>query len=314
MGLFDFFGGGSSAEKALKLKPNIVQKYGDSGRDKRQKAIHQLGEMRLPEAVGVLMARFTITVDPQTTDANEKDDVFTYITGMGDLTGALKDYNDKKKASVTGNQLRDASRAIRSHGLAKGSVDRAQLADTLASAVSANAADVKDLAEAVALEIESIAKVREFLRKSDQASSWAVRILETMLDADEVIGIVCEELHRLGTEYTRDPEKKEVLLHFVEGKGDPRIPPEAMLLLEDMSDEVKIAALKVLGPLAYEPAREKMLELLTHDETAKRVQTAAIAALHDSKFTVQGFREKVEKRLSDPWYLDSSGAVKKRGG
>jgi len=313
MGLFDFLGGGSGPEKALKLKPNIVQKFGDSGRDKRQKAIHTLGEMRIPEAVGVLMARYTITVDPQTTDAAEKEDVFTYITGMGDLSGALKAFNDKKKANVTGNQLRDATGAIRSHGIGKGTVDRAQLGQTIASAVSASEAEVKELTDAVALEIESIAQVRQFLRKSDQASSWAVRILETMLDSDEMIGVVCEELHRLGTEYTRDPEKKEVLLHFVEGKGDPRIFPEVLLLLDDMVDEVKIAALKVLGPAAYEPAREKMLELLTHDETAKRVQTAAIAALHESKFTVQGYREKVEKRLSDPWYLDGSGAVKKRG-
>lgn len=312
MGIFDFFGGGSSAEKALKLKPKVTQKYGDAAN--RQKAIAQLGEMHTPDAVAVLMARFTLTVDPQTTDANEKEDVFSYITSMGDLTAPLEAFNKKKGTSVSGQQLRDATRAVRSHGLSKGQVNREELAQAVASAANASPAEVKELSEALALEIESIHKVKDFLRKSDQASSWAVRILETMLDADEVIGIVTEELRRLGTEYTRDPEKKEVLLHFVEGKGDPRIPPEVMLLLEDMSDDVKIAALKVLGPIAYEPAREKILELLTHDETAKRVQTAAIAALHESKFTVQGYREKVEKRLSDPWYLDGSGAVKKRGG
>lgn len=311
MGLFDFLGGGTSAEKAFKLKPKVTQKYGDAAN--RQKALHQLGEMRTPDSVAVLMARFTINVDPQTTDANEKDDVFSYITSMGDLTAPLKAFNDKKKASLTGNALRDATRELRAAGLKKGEVDRAGLAKAVAAAAGATEAEVAGLAEALALEIESIARVRDFLRRSDQASSWAVRILETMLDSDEVIGVACEELHRLGTEYTRDPEKKEVLLNFVEGKGDPRIPPEVLLLLDDTGDEVKIAALKVLGPLAYEPAREKMLELLTHEETAKRVQTAAIAALHDSRFTVQGFREKVEKRLSDPWYLDGSGAVKKRG-
>ncbi len=312
MGIFDFFGGGSSAEKALKLKPKVTQKYGDAAN--RQKAIQQLGEMHTPDAVAVLMARFTLTVDPQTTDANEKEDVFSYITSMGDLTAPLEAFNKKKGTSLSGQQLRDATRAMRSHGLAKGQVNRDELAQAVAAAANASPAEVKELSEALALEIESIHKVKDFLRKSDQASSWAVRVLETMLDADEVIGIVTEELHRLGTEYTRDPEKKEVLLHFVEGKGDPRIPPEVVLLLEDMSDDVKIAALKALGPIAYEPAREKILELLTHDETAKRVQTAAIAALHESKFTVQGYREKVEKRLSDPWYLDGSGAVKKRGG
>jgi hypothetical protein len=308
VGLFDFFGGGSPAEKALKLKPKITQKYGDAAN--RQKAIQQAGEMHTPDAVSVLMARFTITVDPQTTDANEKDDVFSYITSMGDLTGPLKAYNEAKKASVTGNSLRDAVRTVRVAGIKKGEADRAELGKAVASVLGGES---KELTEALALEIESIGKVREFLKRSDQASSWAVRILETMLEPDEVIGIACEELHRLGTEYTRDPEKKEVLLHFVEGKGDSRIPPEVLLLLEDMTDDVKIAALKVLGPLGYEPAREKMLELLTHEETAKRVQTAAVAALHESRFTVQGYREKVEKRLSDPWYLDGSGAVKRRG-
>lgn len=311
MGFFDFLGGGTSAEKAQKLKPKVTQKYGDAAN--RQKAISQLGEMRTPDAVAVMMARFTISVDPQTTDANEKDDIFSYITSLGDLTGPLKAFNDAKKSSVTGNQLRDASRAVRAQGLQKGEVDRAALTGAVAAVTSGSEAEVKPLVDALTLEIESIYRVKEFLKRSDQASSWAVKILETMLDPDEVIGVVCEELHRLGTEYTRDPEKKEVLLHFVEGKGDPRIPPEVTLLLEDSTDDVKIAALKVLGPLGYEPAREKMLELLTHDDTAKRVQTAAVGALHDSRFTVQGFREKVEKRLSDPWFLDGSGAVKRRG-
>lgn len=312
MGIFDFFGGGTSAEKAVKLKPKVTQKYGDAAN--RQKAIQQLGEMHSPDAVAVLMSRFTITVDPQTTDANEKDDVFSYITSMGDLTGPLKAFNDRKKASLTGDPLRDATRELRMKGLEKGAVDREGLTKAVAAVASAGPEDVKELAEALALEIESIYRVKDFLKRSDQASSWAVKILETMLDPDEVIGVVCQELHRLGNEYTRDPEKKEVLLHFVEGKGDPRIPPEVMLLLDDHGDEVKIAALKALGPLGYEPAREKILEMLTHDETAKRVQTAAISALHESRFTVQGYREKVEKRLSDPWYLDGSGAVKKRGG
>ena len=311
MGIFDIFGGGSDADKAQKLKSKATQKYGDPLT--RQKALQQLFDMRTPAAVGVLMARFTLTVDPHTTDANEKDDVFRAITSMGDFSTELKALNDLKKTSVTANQVRDTTRTARDEGIKKGAADRPTLAAAITQLAQANEKEAEKLIDAVVLEIESIAKVKEFLRKSDAASSWAIRVLETMLDQDEVIAIVCEELHRLGTEYTRDPEKKEVLLHYVEGKQDPRIPPKVTLLLEDMSDEVKIAALKVLAPLSYEPAREVMLKLLTEDETAKRVQTAAIAAIHDSKFTVQGYREKVEKRLAEPWFLDASGAIKKRG-
>jgi hypothetical protein len=242
VGFLDFFTGGSGPEKALKLKPKVTQKYGDPAT--RQKAIQTLGDMRSPEAVSVLMARYTITVDPHTTDAAEKDDVFGYICAVG---------------------------------------------------------------------ADAVAPVKDFLRKSDSASSWALKILGELMSPEELIGAVCEELHRLGTEYSRDPEKKTVLLNWVEGKSDPRIAPEVLLLLDDMADDVKIASLKNLGALKYEPAREPILKLLTEEETAKRVQTACIAAIAESGFPVQGYRERVEKRLADGWFVDGSGALKKRG-
>jgi hypothetical protein len=44
MGLIEFFGGGTPAQKALKLKSKITQKYGDP--TTRQKAIHQIGELK----------------------------------------------------------------------------------------------------------------------------------------------------------------------------------------------------------------------------------------------------------------------------
>ncbi len=151
MGLFDFFGG-SGPEKALKLKPKVTQKYGDPA--SRQKAIQQLGEMKFPEAVSVLLSRFTLTVEPLTTDADEKEHVFELIKGF-----------DK----------------------------------------------------------DAIAPIQEFLRKSDQATSWALRLLGDLLPEPEVIGICVDTLTHLSSHYTRDPEKKVVLLHHVTGKEDPRI-------------------------------------------------------------------------------------------
>ena len=101
--------------------------------------------------------------------------------------------------------------------------------------------------------------------------------------------------------------------HCAEGKNDARIAPEVLLLLDDPSDDVKVAALKTLGQLKYEPAREPILKLLTSEETGKRVRTACVAALHEAGFGVQGFREKVEGQLSDPYFVDKAGVVKKRG-
>jgi hypothetical protein len=79
-----------------------------------------------------------------------------------------------------------------------------------------------------------------------------------------------------------------------------------------MSDDVKIAALRALGPFKHEPARVPMLTLLTHQETARRVQVAAVTALEASGFGVQGYRERVESLLPEPYFVDRAGLVHKR--
>ncbi len=167
MGILDIFGGGSGPEKALKLKTKVTQKYGDP--TSRQKAIETLGAMKIPEAVSVLLARFTINVEPQTTDADEKDHTFELICAFG---------------------------------------------------------------------ADALPQVKEFLNRSEAASSWALRILGALLPEADVIGVCTEVLTRLGAEYTRDPEKKSVLIHFLEGKDDPRIAPAMLPFIEDMSDDV----------------------------------------------------------------------------
>jgi F0F1-type ATP synthase delta subunit len=242
MGLLDFFGGGTPAVKAQRLKAKATQKYGDAAT--RQKALQQLSELKHADAVPVLMNRFTFNVDPQTTDAEEKEHVFQAICD---------------------------------------------------------------------LEKDCVLPVKAFLTRSDTASSWALKILDAVLNPDEVMQIVTDELQRLGANYTRDPEKKEVLIRFLDAKQDERIGPVLVPFLNDMSDDVKMAALKTLASLKYEPARETLLTLLTTDETARRVQTACIATLVETGFTVQGFREKVEAKLTEGYFVDKAGAVKKRG-
>jgi HEAT repeat protein len=155
--------------------------------------------------------------------------------------------------------------------------------------------------------------VRTFLRRTDQASSWAMRLLRDMLPADRYVTAVVEHLREVSEVYTRDPEKKLVLLHEVESLEDPRIAPIVLPFLEDMADDVKIGGLRALGPKAYPEAREPMLKLLTAPETARRVQTAAIEAIARSGFGVQGYREKVESLLPEPFFVDKAGILKRRG-
>jgi hypothetical protein len=241
VGILDIFGG-KSPERATRLRAKVVQKYG--GPEGRQKAIQQLGEMEFPEATSSLLARFTVNVEPQTTDADEKEHVFELICARGQA---------------------------------------------------------------------AVEPVRTFLPRTDQASSWAVRLLREILPNDQYVTALTEHLGELSEVYTRDPEKKLVLLGEVEHIDDARIAPRVLPYLEDMADDVKIAALRALAPRAYAEAREPILRLLTAAETARRVQTAAIEALAQSAFGVQGFREKVESLVAEPFFVDRAGILKRRG-
>ena len=109
MGLFDIFTS-TGPEKALKLKPKITQKYGDP--TSRQKAIATLGDMGTPEAVAVLLYRFTINVTPDTTDAFEKDNAFQAIVGLGvDAVKPVKDFL-RKSDQATSWSLRDRKSVV----------------------------------------------------------------------------------------------------------------------------------------------------------------------------------------------------------
>jgi F0F1-type ATP synthase delta subunit len=163
------------------------------------------------------------------------------------------------------------------------------------------------------LKDDAVPKVKAFLTESEKASSWAVKILDTVLPPADMIGVVVDELKRLGANYTRDPEKKEVLLHFLDGKQDERIGPVLTPFLNDMSDDVKMAALRTLTSIKFEPAREDVLKLLAAEDTARRVQTACVTTLAETGFTVQGYREKVEGKLPEGFTIDKAGVVKKRG-
>lgn len=240
MGLFDFLGGGTPAEKAQRLKKKVTEKYGDAAN--RQGAIEDLGKQGTPEAVAVLIQRYTLNVEPQTTDTEEKARVQELILGIG---------------------------------------------------------------------AKAVAPVKDFLGRSDQASSWALRLLEGLLTEPEVVALSVELLTRLGTSYSRDPERKLVLLQYLEDKVDPAIGPATLPLLEDIADDVKLAALKTLAAHPEASAQAAVLKLLGDADTAKRVQTRCLQFLAEAAQPIAD-RKALEPLLGEGWVLDKGGLLKKK--
>lgn len=85
MGFFDFF----KKKDGAGGKSNAADKWAGAATDKRaqaydrQEALTELIKLATPEAVAVLMKRFTFVVDPSITDQEERDMVFQGIVGIG---------------------------------------------------------------------------------------------------------------------------------------------------------------------------------------------------------------------------------------
>jgi len=135
---------------------------------------------------------------------------------------------------------------------------------------------------------------------------------------------VVEQLGRLGHEYSRDPEKKLVLLTWLQEHPDltsgssagaaPALEAALVTLLEDFSDDVRIGATRVLARQPpTEAGREALIQLLLRDRDNARVRGEVLQALCALGADVKGHRPSVEPLLVEPFFLDREGRVKRRG-
>ncbi|HSN90992.1 MAG TPA: HEAT repeat domain-containing protein [Anaeromyxobacteraceae bacterium] len=164
----------------------------------------------------------------------------------------------------------------------------------------------------------AVEPLREFVRAQDEGLAWGLRVLAEILPADRVLEVVVGELARLSREYTRDPEKKLVLLTWVREHGGgasvPRMEEALIGLLEDFSDDVRIGATRALaGTRPGERTRDALIELLLRDRDNARVRGEVLGALADLGADVKGHRPAVESLLVEPFFLDREGRVKRRG-
>ncbi len=179
---------------------------------------------------------------------------------------------------------------------------------------------------------KAVEPVKEVLSAQEAGVSWGLRVLSELRPPAVVVATALRLLHRLGREYSRDPEKKLVLLAWLaEHHGDlgsvlaagdgaggasaaPGLDETLLPLLEDFSDDVRIATVRVI---VRQPLTEKMrvalLELFQRDRENARVRGEVLQALAELGADVKGYRPTVEPLLVEPFFLDKEGRVKKRG-
>jgi HEAT repeat protein len=164
----------------------------------------------------------------------------------------------------------------------------------------------------------AIAPIESFIREQEEGIAWGLRVLAAIAPEEKVLAVVVGELARLGKIYTRDPEKKLVLLTWLKehhaGAASADLDAALLPLLEDFSDDVRISAVRALVSVSLgEKAREALIQLLLRDRDNARVRGEVLEAMAALGADVKGHRPGVEALLVEPFFLDREGRVKKRG-
>jgi hypothetical protein len=164
----------------------------------------------------------------------------------------------------------------------------------------------------------AVAPLEAFVREQEDGVAWGLRALADILPEPGFLEVVVREIARIGREYTRDPDKKLVLLKWLRehhaGASSDAVEQALLPLLEDFSDDVRIAATRAFAAIAPgEHGREALIQLLLRDRDNARVRGEVLDALAQLGADVKGHRPSVEALLVEPFFLDREGRVKKRG-
>jgi hypothetical protein len=159
----------------------------------------------------------------------------------------------------------------------------------------------------------ALAPVKRFISSRDEIS-WPLRALDGLLPEAEVVVFLVEVAKKIGGEYSRVPEKKVLLLHALSAHKAPEIAPAVLPFLDDMDDEVQIAAAEVIVKQQDPGGREPLIQhfLKAHEGSNARVREALSGLLADSGWDVKGYTPKVEAALPPAYKLDSKGKVVRR--
>ena len=106
-----------------------------------------------------------------------------------------------------------------------------------------------------------------------------------------------------------------LLLHALMTHKAPEITPAVLPFLDDMDDEVQIAAAEVITRQQDPAGREPLIQhfLKAQESSNARVREALAGLLADSPWDVKGYTPKVEAALPPAYKLDSKGKVQRKG-
>lgn len=123
---------------------------------------------------------------------------------------------------------------------------------------------------------------------SAESIAWGLRLLGEVADKDQAWPILERLCERNDNTYTRDPSKKNQLLHFLGEQSDPRAGVALVPYLEDVDEGIRFTTVE--GILRHKPeeAKKPLLVLLANEkEQSRRIKRRIVEGLAESGWDVR---------------------------
>lgn len=156
---------------------------------------------------------------------------------------------------------------------------------------------------------KAVGPIVDFIRANDSVA-WAIRCLESLVEEDRLVEVLTAELDKLSREYTREPDKKVLIVNRLAEIEDPRIPPAVAPFLEDPADDVRMAAIHTLVRHKATAFRDALVDCLLGAE-APRVRAAAAEALAELGLALPERREEIAAKLPTGFGIDAAGIIRR---
>lgn len=157
----------------------------------------------------------------------------------------------------------------------------------------------------------AIEPVKRCLRTAETIA-WPLRMLDRLLEPEQVMTELLEALAAMQLEYERDPERKLSLLSTLEERRDPRIIAAAARFLEDVNETARFYAAGAIYAQENADAVRPLLLAALAKEDSTRARARILEGFAARAWDVGDLREKLLKDLPAGLSLDAKGVVTKK--
>lgn len=115
----------------------------------------------------------------------------------------------------------------------------------------------------------SVEPLKRFVRKASSLS-WPLKMLDQVLEPDQVLAILLDLLANMDTEYERDPQRKLQILAELEGRRGQAVVAVVLPFLRDVNESARFHAVgAALAQEDLEAARQPLLDALVAEDSMR---------------------------------------------